>query len=89
MESAADAKVIDVNKNNDGHVQTVKLHAGDNKFNENGLKYLVRSIHRIQLLLKKMRFDSPMEKQKTNIMKMMNHLEGSHVLMVESCEVER
>ena len=53
MDSAADAKVIDVNKNNDGHVQTVKLHAGDNKFNENGLKYLVRSIHRIQLLLKK------------------------------------
>ena len=34
---------------------------------------------------KTMKFDSPTEKQTTYIVKMMNHLEGSHVLMVESC----
>ena len=44
------AKVIDIYKGNDGHVQTVKLRVGDNKFNENNSKYLVRPIHKIQLL---------------------------------------
>ena len=44
------AKVIDVYKGNDGHVWTVKLHVGGNKFNENSSKYLVRPIHKIQLL---------------------------------------
>ena len=39
---------------------------------------------RYSYCLKTMRFDSPTEKQKTNIIKMMNHLEGSHVLMVEN-----
>ena len=31
-------------------------------------------------------FYSTTEKQTTYIIKMMNHLEGSHVLLVESCE---
>ena len=44
------AKVVDVYKSNDGHVRTVKLRVGDNKFIENGSKYLVRPIHKIQLL---------------------------------------
>ena len=44
------AKVVDVYKGNDGHVRTVKLRVGDNKFNENSSKYLVRPIHKIQLL---------------------------------------
>ena len=44
------AKVIDVYKSNDGHVRTVKLRIGDNKFNENGSKYLVLPFHKIQLL---------------------------------------
>ena len=44
------AKVIDVYKGYDGHVRTVKLRVGDNKFNENSPKYLVRPIHKIQLL---------------------------------------
>ena len=44
------AKVIHVYKGNNGHVRTVKLRVGDNKFNENTSKYLVCSIHRTQLL---------------------------------------
>ena len=31
-------------------MRTFKLRVADNKFNENGLKYLVRLIHKIQLL---------------------------------------
>ena len=80
-------KVIDIYRSNDGHVRTVKLRVGDNKFNENGSKYLVRPIHKISCCSKAMRFDSPTEKQKTNTIKMMNHLEESHVLVVESCEI--
>ena len=34
-------KVTDVYKSNDGHVRTVKLRVGDNKFNENSSKVLV------------------------------------------------
>ena len=41
------AKVVDVYKTNDDHVRTVKLRVGDNKFNENGSKYMVRPIHKI------------------------------------------
>ena len=33
--------IVDVYKSNDGHVRTVKLRGGDNKFHENGSKYLV------------------------------------------------
>ena len=44
------AKVVDVYKSNDGHVRKVKLCVGDNKFNKNSPKYLVRPIHKIQLL---------------------------------------
>ena len=44
------AKVVDVYKSNDGHVRKVKLRVGDNKFNKNSSKYLVRPIHKIQLL---------------------------------------
>ena len=45
------AKVIDVYDSNNGPVQTVKLRSvGHDKFNENGSKYLVRRIHKIQLL---------------------------------------
>ena len=80
-------KVIDIYRSNDGHVRTVKLRVGNNKFNENGSKYLVRPIHKISCCSKAMRFDSPTEKQKTNTIKMMNHLEESHVLVVESCEL--
>ena len=43
-------KVIDVYKTNYDHVRTVKLCVGDSKFNENDSKYLVRPIHKIQLL---------------------------------------
>ena len=45
------AKVVDVYKSNDGHVRTLKLRVGDNKFNENDLKHLVRPIHKTQLLV--------------------------------------
>ena len=76
------ANVIDVYKSNDGYMQIVKLCVGDNKFNENGLKYLVHLIHKIQLL-----FDSQTEKQRIYITNMINHLEGSHELMVESCKL--
>ena len=41
------AKVIDVFKSNDDHLRTVKLRVGDNKFTENGSKYLVRTIDKI------------------------------------------
>ena len=44
------AKVIDVYKDNDGHVRTVKLCVGDKKFSENSSKYLVHLIHKTQLL---------------------------------------
>ena len=44
------AKVVDVYKSKDNHVRAVKPHVGDNKFNENGSKYLVRPIHKIKLL---------------------------------------
>ena len=33
-------------------MQTVKLYVADNKFNENGSKYLAHLIHKIQLLFK-------------------------------------
>ena len=32
-------------------MRTVKLYVGDNKCNENDSKYLVRPIHKIQILL--------------------------------------
>ena len=44
------AKVIHVYKGNNGHARTVKLRVGDNRFNENICKCLVRPIHKIQLL---------------------------------------
>ena len=44
------AKVVDVYKSSDDHVRTVKLRDGDNKFNGNSSKYLVRPIHKIQFL---------------------------------------
>ena len=74
---------------NDVHIRTVKLRVGDNKFNGNSLKYLVRPIHKIQLLFEndKVRFPDGETEDKYN--KMMNHLEGSDVLMLESCELER
>ena len=80
-------KVTDVYRSNDGQVRTVKLRVGDNKYNENGSKYLVRPIHKIQLLFKNDKFDSSTEKQKTNLIKVMNHLERSYILLVESCEL--
>ena len=44
------AKVIDVYRSSDGHVRTVKLRVQEKNFNKNGSKYLVRPIHKIQLL---------------------------------------
>ena len=70
-------KVTDVYRSNDGQVRTVKLRVEDNKYNENGSKYLVCPIHKIQLLFKNDKFDSSTEKQKTNLIKVMNHLERS------------
>ena len=81
------AKVTDVCKSNDIHVQKVKLRVEDNKFNENCSKYLVRPFTGCSYCSKMMRFNSPTEKQATYIIKMMNRLQGSHVLMVESCEL--
>ena len=80
-------KVTDVYRSNDGQVRTVKLRVGDSKYNENGSKYLVRPIHKIQLLFKNDKFASSTEKQKTNLIKVMNHLERSYILLVESCEL--
>ena len=71
------AKVIDVCKSNDGRVRTVKLCVGDNKFNVNGSKYLFRPIHKIKLLFQNDEVRFPTEKQKSNIIKMMNHLGGA------------
>ena len=80
------AKFVDVYKSNYGHVRTVKLRVGDNKFNVPRNIWSVR-FTRFSYCSKTMRFDSPTEKQMAYIIKMMNHLEGSHVLMVESCEL--
>ena len=44
------AKVIDAYRSSDGHVRTVKLRVQEKNFNKNGSKYLVRPIHKIQLL---------------------------------------
>ena len=46
------AKIIDIHKGNDGHVQTIKLHVGNYRFTENGSKYFVCLIQKIQLLFK-------------------------------------
>ena len=81
------AKVVGVYKSKDNHLRAVKPHVGDNKFNENGSKYLVRPIHKIQLLFENDEVRFPTAKQTTYIIKMMNHLKGSHVLMGESYEL--
>ena len=73
-------------------VMIVKYEQSDYVLEITNLIRMTRNIWSVQFTRysycsKLMRFDSPMEKQKTNMIKMMNHPEGSQVLMVETCEL--
>ena len=83
------AKVIDVYKVNDSHLRTVKLRAEITNLMRIAQNIWFVRFTRYSYCSKMMRFDSLTEKQKTDIIKMMNHLEGSYVLMIVSCEHER
>ena len=73
-------------------VMIVKYEQSDYVLEITNLTRMARNIWSIQFTRysyrsKLVRFDCPMEKQKTNMIKMMNNPEGSQVLMVESCKL--
>ena len=78
------AKVIDFYKGNDCHVRTAELPVGDNKFIGNSSKYLLRLFTRFSYCSKMIKFDYPTQKQTAYKIKMINHLDGSHMLVAES-----
>ena len=75
-----------LNKGNDGHVQTVKIRVGENKFTENGSKYLVYSIHKIQLFFRNDEVGF-LDGETDDLYNQDDHHEESHVLTVESSEL--
>ena len=84
------AKVSDVYKGNDSHVRTVKLRV---VLEITNLMRIAQNIWfvrftRYSYCSKTIKFNFPTEKEKADIIKMMNHLEESHVLMIESCELD-